>query len=720
MAVSAAPPANGLSLAERLRGVRVGLRPDLEVSRHVYRGTPCYILRDPVTFQSHRVDLADYRLLIRLDASRTLGEIFVGAVADGLLGPDDEEVFYRFVFTLHRCGFLSLPVSDERLLYRRHRARLQAERRRLLTGWLALRIPLINPDAFLGRTLAWGRLLFTRWFFALWLMLIAGAVGVVAARWSDFLQPIHGLLAAHNLPLLWLTLVGLKICHEFGHAYACKQFGGAVPEMGVYLILLTPCAYVDASAAWGFPRRRDRLIVSLAGIYVELAVAAVAVFVWAATGPSLLHAAAYNAIFLASVVTVLFNANPLLRYDGYYVLSDLLEVPNLRARAAQAVVGLLKRVFLGLPAPAAAGPLRLRALLVGFGAASAAYRLVVLLAIAALIVSRSFYLGVLVGLAFVTFAAVRLGRDLLHYLWFASETASVRRRAVACSAVLMILLPAGLALVPVPSAVHAAGTLRAEHECVVRAVVPGVLEAVAFEPHDAVAAGQTLAELSNPALEDELAQACAALTVCEVRQAAYEPTSPALAQAEAARARHRREELAYARERHAALVVTAPAAGRVVAGVRRTDLGRFVREGEPLATLVAGPWQVCAVLTADEFAAAQPAVGDAVAFRPVAAPHEVLRGVVVRVGPAASRDPGAVALTHLAGGAIAVDPQGRAEQPYVHVVATLEGPASDAKAGGPPLAHGMTGTLRLRAAAEPLGVTLYRHGVRFFDRLQAQ
>ena len=189
---------------------------------------------------------------------------------------------------------LSLPFVDDKILYKRHQAKQGAKAKRLIMAPIFSRFPLVNPDEFLDRTAAYLRPLFTWWAFAAWLALVVSA-GCVAVSNADRLAgPLNSILAAGNLVAMWMTLIVLKLMHEFGHAYACKIFGGHVPEMGVFLIAGTPCAYVDATSAWGFAKKRHRLIVSLAGVYVELAVASAALLAWTTVTDPMLSSLAYN------------------------------------------------------------------------------------------------------------------------------------------------------------------------------------------------------------------------------------------------------------------------------------------------------------------------------------------------------------------------------------------------------------------------------------------
>lgn len=699
-------------LAERLRNVRVGVRQDLEVSRHVFRGEVAYVLRDPVTFQTHRFQPQSYRVLASIHADRTLGDIFEELKQRELFDETDEERFYEFVFSLHRLSFLSLPVSDEKLLYRRHQARQAALRKRRLFSFLFFQIPLVNPDAFLTRTMDAMRWLYSRTFFVIWLALIATAGFVVVREWSALLEPLQGLLATRNLAIMWVTLILLKVCHEFGHAYACKHYGGHVPEMGVYLILFTPCAYVDATASWGFTSKWHRLAVSLAGMYVESAIAAIAVLVWALTGPSLLHAVAYNVIFMASVVTVLFNINPLMRYDGYYIASDLLEIPNLRQRSTQHALRVLRRIFLGLRETPPPMPARLKCTLLSFGLAASAYRTIVIVGIATVVAMKFALVGLALGAAFVGMTAVGIVRRLVGYLWFAEQTAPVRVRAVALSLVLLAALPAGVALLPVPREVCAAAAVAATVETPVRVSTPGFVEQVDFAPGQVVRAGQRLVRLAEPSADERTEQVEALLHASRIREQAYAADDPTAARQEAAKQRYLQRELAEAARQRSELDLRAPIAGRVVRGLRAGDRGRYLGEGEEAALLIEGPWEVQAVLTAEEFASVSPRVGQRVAFRSSAKPDDTCEGVVRRILPAATRELEQVALTQAAGGGIVVAPEtGETQHPYFHVFVELE-EASEAA-----IAHGVTGVVRLPAAAEPLGLRLYRQLANFTNTL---
>jgi putative peptide zinc metalloprotease protein len=723
---TAVAPGDVGGLATRLRNVQVALRDDLETTRHLFRGEPAYVIRDPLTFQSHRLDPRDYEVLVRISPSRTLGANFDELVATSRLKQGDEEAFYRFVLSLHRLGFLNLPVSDEKLLYRRAQMRQSARVRQRWLGWLFLRIPVWNPDAFLGRTLHLARPIFSRWFLLVWLTLLTVAGYVAVQRWQDLREPLNGLLAARNLPLIWLTLIVLKVLHEFGHAYACRLLGGHVPEMGVYLILGTPCAYVDASASWGFPRRIHRVIVCLAGMYVELAIAALAVIVWAATSPSLLNAVAYNVIFLAGSVTVLFNINPLMRYDGYYILSDLLEIPNLRQRSTQCLIAALKRIALGLRVAEPPADPRLRATLLAFGALSLLYRALVLIGIVVVIALKLPIVGWTIGCLYAGGMALRSGRRLTRYLWCGPETAPVRSRAIAVSVLLLLGAPLAVFAIPLRTNVYAAAVLTPGVETVVRASVPGILRGIDVLPGDRVTAGQALAELENDVLLGEVDESRSRVDAARIRRDAYLAASPSRASQEAQRLSAHECDLRQRSREAEQLRVRAPRDGVLVEMIRETDLGRFLDAGALLATIGGDGWTARAILTEDELVAALPRVGDAAEFRSAALGTRSLRGRIEAIRPLGSRQVEWTALTLRGGGSIATETgNDAAAQPFFEITVSIpaEATAGDAASGddlSTALRAGLAGQVRLAAARESLARHVFRRMLRFANLLERE
>ncbi len=706
-------PASGQSLADRLGQARVGLRADLETSRHLFRGEPAYIIRDPITFQSHQFSAEDYSILVCLSTQRTLSETFNLLVERQILTEGAQEDFYRFIAGLHQMGFLNLPLSDEKALYKRHMARQAAKRKQLWMAFFSYQFPGVNPDAFLDRTVRYFRFLFTPWFFIFWLGLIGLAGYVAAANWRQFAEPLGGIFTAGNLAAMWGTLIVLKTFHEAGHAYACKHFGGHVPETGILLMLMTPCAFVDASASWGFTSKFQRLVVCLAGMYVELMIAAVALLVWSTTEPGPLNSLCYNIVLLASVTTIAFNINPLMKFDGYYILMDLLEIPNLRSRSTAYATGVLKSLLLGIPNPHKPEGLPMKATLLTYGVLVSLYRVSVTLGIAAMVALQYFWIGVTLGALYLGMELTKILFNSLRCLWWSRETQPVRYRAVAISVLLLLVLPAAAIFAPISSSVHSQGVVGRLRQLTIRAELPGVVGKVTAEPGAMVEAGQPLVTLDSSVPRELLIQTQANLTTAKLLLQAASVESPAVRQEHSRHVELYQNQLNERLNHLQKLTLRAPESGRLVETIESSKMGSHIQPGTPIATLVSGPLTVTMLLDESQVADARPFVGQPVLFRPPGFPLRTFTGSIIRIVPAGSDEVDHPALTMSGGGAIPLDAQGlKAMRTLFTIVVRIDEPP-----GGLDLQHGIRGNVEFPGLTEPLGAKALRSVVRFIDRL---
>ncbi|MCA9099901.1 MAG: HlyD family efflux transporter periplasmic adaptor subunit [Pirellulales bacterium] len=699
------------SLADRLRNVHVGLRPDLEIARQTFHGQPAYVLRDPISFQSHQLSAADYQVVVSLDEAKTLGEVFGSLVATGVVDPTDEAGFYAFIVSLQRLGVLQLPVVNSDALYAKFDKRRRDSRRRQLTRFLFWRIPLGSPDRMLGATVRWIAPLFTRTAFFIWLAVMLGCGWIVAARWSDFVDPLESTFSSQNLVAIWLLVIVLKAMHEFGHAYACKAFGGAVPEMGAYLIMFTPCAYVDASAAWGFVNRRHRIIVSLAGMYFESIIAAAALCVWCFTGPGPLHATAHHVVVLATIVTLGFNANPLMRYDGYYVLVDLVSMPNLRQKAIEAVRSVGKRWLLGLKTPPPTNRTE-HALLVTYGAAATVYRALLLTTIGVVIAWKIHVVGLFVAIVFVGGSlmgmVVRTGR----YLLASDETRPVRVRATVLAACLVVGLPTAVLLLPVPNSVVSRGVSGWEFEQTVYCTSPGFLRKVSARPGEHVEQGAELAVLDNDEVELWVTHAEAELARHKRVAEGQVGRAPSAADAAWQQLHHAERLVQHNQRQHAELTVRAPDSGIVASYPLRDKLGRYVAPGDPIAVVGHGSPVVRTLLTAEQLAQANPHTGEKVQVRLAGPGQPVRNAVVLEVPPQGDRVIQHNELTQEGGGEIAARTDTKsAAEPFFEVAVALED-------DGKPVQAGRSARVRFSNPPETLFVLVERRFLRFLNSLR--
>ena len=700
------------SLTDRLTSVHVGVRPELEISRHIFNGEPAYVVRDPVSFQTQRLTAEDYQIFCALNADEELGMILTRLTDRGVLAADQAESFYEFVLRLTQYGLLTLPVSDGPGLYQRFKRRRSAEARSKLTGFLSLRVPLISPDAFLTKTMHWCTPLFSTWAFLVWLLaMIVGGV-VVHSRWQELWDPIATIQITTNLPALWTLLVVLKVLHEFGHAYACKRFGGYVPEMGVFMIFFTPSAYVDASASWGFPSRRHRIIVALGGMYFESMIALLALAVWCMTPPGPLHSMAQYSILLSTAITIGFNANPLMKYDGYYVLSDLLGMPNLRADSQFALQSMLKRFLFGIPQPPSSYAFGRQILLMGYGLASMCYKVLLVVGISLMLLFKMPVLGF--GLAAMyLFQTLRQSAQGLMHLYQNPENKGSQKRIFATVAGILIFVMVGGTLVPVPGSVNGMGVLERSDDQTIRAEATGFLAISHVKSGDLVSEGQPLCDLINADLDFNVVRQEAIVQQLEIQLLQSLSTDRLAAQ-------RIQESLAQGRREYHELIaeqnrlrITVRDDGQIAQDDGLRFQGRFVHKGDPLAKITSGDWQVKTLITAEDLFDVAPIAGASVDVCLTGHSDNRCCGRILTVARAGSRKVSDESLTHAGGGDIPVNAGTKeAGQSFFEVTISVS------QLNQSMLRHGRTAVVRFSREPVSLAMLLYRRSLLLLDQLR--
>lgn len=320
--------------------MKLKLRPDLEIIKRKMRLEDCWVVKDPVSFNHFLFSGQELRLLQLFDGLRTdegIQEAWRNEYRTTALSLDQVKAFGNRLINDNLVSVEEFGYGQ--MLYDNQQAKRTNWAKNLLLSPLAIRFRGVSPGSVLD-SLSWlGWILFHPVVVVL-VMLCAAAVMVFALGNLDQLAyripTISQFLSTQSLISLVVLLSVIKIMHELGHAMACRRCGGECFEIGLILLAFIPTLYCNVTDAWTFPERWKRLLVSFGGIYVEIILATIALIIWMLTGPSFLNAMMFNIVLLCSVNTVLVNGNPLLRYDGYYLLSDLLEQPNLSQTSQQA------------------------------------------------------------------------------------------------------------------------------------------------------------------------------------------------------------------------------------------------------------------------------------------------------------------------------------------------------------------------------------------------
>ncbi len=640
----------------RVAGLRPRLAAEARFHRHVYRGTAWYVVRSPSTGQVHRLAPGAYALVNRLDGRSCVQQAW-DAVQSGFgdAAPSQDETL-RLLGVLHGAGLLRGDVPpDTAALFRRAREEEHRERRGRRNP-IAFRVPLLDPDAFLTRWQGIARPLFTRAAGLVWCAVVAAAALTALKHAPELVAARGSLLDPTGVMALWFAYPVVKGLHELGHAFAVKRWGGEVHEIGILFLVFLPVPYVDASAASVFPDKRRRMIVSAAGIGVELFLAALCALVWVHVEPGVVRHTAYAVMLLGGASTLLFNGNPLLRFDGYYVLADAIEIPNLAARANQYVGVLARRFVLGLrDTPLPESTPGERAWLVGYAIASFGYRTAVMLGIALYLATHFLAVGVILAVATLV---LRVGAPLLRQagLLLTDPVVGERRgRALAGAAGLLAALAVlGFGL-PIPLRTQTEGVTWLPERAHVRAGSEGFVVEMLAEPDAFVPAGTPLIRTRDPWLEARVRALEAEVHALELQWLALR-SEPVQSEIARERLSVSQAALARTRERADAVLIRSPADGIFVPAEGQDLVGRYFRQGEVLAYVVdLSVATVRVVLTQQQAALVQQHTRAAWARldhdRARVLPAEILRAV-----PAASDRLPTPALGSAGGGPFAVDP----------------------------------------------------------------
>ncbi len=718
MSTTEAPTRTFSDAWHRVAGVRAALRTGVQAHRQFFQGEHWVVLRDSMGSDWFRVSAEAFQFISRLRLDRTIDEVWQETLAVEPEQALSQEEIVQLLGQLNLSNLLQYDRSTAAAsLFDRYTRRRNKERLALWMSFLSIRIPVFDPDRWLEQARPLIDWLLGRTGIVLYLLLLVAGILALVDRADDLFRQSAGILAPGNLILLYVGFIIAKLVHELGHAAVCKYYGGEVHTLGIMLLMFAPMPYVDASSSWGFRSRLHRVWVGLAGVLSELSVAAVAALIWASTAPGTLNALAYNVIFAASISTVLFNLNPLLRFDGYHILVDILDTPNLYQRSREQLRYLIERFLFRLPAAQPAAHNRAEVVILPvYGILSLAYWAVLMFTIIFFIAQQYLDLGMALAW-FMAFTVLVLPLfKLLRYLLRDPRLGSQRGHAALVSLLLGITLIGLLGMMPVPDRVRIKGVVEATRYRQLYTDAPGRIVELISRPGERVEAGQQLLRLDNPALLLEIE----AVKAQRDQWKAQELRAMSLAVADLAPLQQQRaaveQNLAQLEQQRLALTVTAPISGIWSTPEQEATPGRWMTRGGLLGSIVeGGDWRFVAVLPQvgthlfeDHIQRAEVRVagqeGDNLSVHnTLVVPHE--NGIL----PSS-------ALGMAGGGEIAVDPSDphglTAAEPFFRVQADL--PALSATE--PMLIHGRLGVMRLTLGSRPLLLQWERSLRQFLQR----
>lgn len=452
-------------------------------------------------------------MLQRLDGKRSLIDLRDELQRNFPAVPFTVVDIQSLVTDLHDKGLVvSERYRQGEVLVRKSRESIAKKARQAIMNPLYIRLPGWDPDRTLTGMVRWWGWMFHPLTVAFVLAVDIASLVFLAVRFDDIsarLPEFQQFFAWPNLAYLWMAMAATKIIHEFGHGLSCKYFGAECHGMGIMLLVFSPTMYCDVSDSWMLKNKWQRIAIAVAGMYIEVFLAAIAIFLWWNSKPGLFNHLCLNVFFISTATTVIFNANPLMRYDGYYILSDYLEIPNLRQKASRMFQEVFSKYCLGAELPVDPFmPSQKRHWFVIYAVATTVYQFVILFGVTLFLYSvlKPYRLQSLGVMAAITSLALTLGGllwSLIQLIRMPRPEPLSRWKVSFTLAVVAGLIALGVT-VPIPWYAEAPFTIAPVKEETVFAFMPGTLKEVRRRAGDVVQKGDVIAVLSNEELEQKL------------------------------------------------------------------------------------------------------------------------------------------------------------------------------------------------------------------------
>jgi putative peptide zinc metalloprotease protein len=650
----------------RISALKPRLLSSVNVFRQEYRGQLWHVIENAANNQYSRLSADAYAFVGLLNGQRTVSKAWdICNEKNGDQAPTQGEVI-QILGQLYSSNLLYVDLPpDSAALFERYKKRTNRQVQSYFMNLLYIRIPLLDPDWMLNAWVKVFGLFFTSFGMVLWLALVGTGLYYVFSDFSELMAQSQDVLAPGNLLYLYLTLISIKIIHEFSHAFACKKFGklnkngGQVHTMGVMFLVFFPLPYVDASSAWAFASKWHRAVVGLAGILAELALAAIAAVVWAKTSTGTVHIVAYNVIFVASVSTLLFNGNALLRFDAYYVLSDLIEIPNLGNRSKAYLYYLVKRYSWGLKHTTnPAYTVGERLWFFFYGIASTLYRIFICVRILLYLNDRlpkqfSLIVPIFAFSAVVTWVCVPIGK-YLKYLFTSQELHRQRPRALISFTLCLGGIIYGLGLLKVPDYCRLEGIVEPNNLTTVYTRENGFVSSFSLSGSSVAPDELPLITTENQGLKTQQQSLSAQRRRLEVLRRMAELNEAAATQILDEQIKALNEQIERVNEQIAALTIRTPLQGTWFSPNIHASDATFLERGMPVGQVGQFEHLVVVGTTPQTMAAQLTQADKAVEFRIKGYPNLCLKGVIQKIAPAGQSSLPAAALAYTAGGSTAV------------------------------------------------------------------
>ncbi len=573
----------------RVASFKPQLRRQFEIHRQPYGKQTTYLLQNLSNGKLYRFNEAAYELVGRMDGKQTLQEIWdVLNIVMQDNAPTQDEVL-GILSRIHKADALqgNLPPDCLEMFQRGEKQRRQKWLQKIRSPF-SVKIPLYDPDKLLNTIMPVAGLLFTTFSFIIWLCVVIAAILIAAPHW-DALNHYASVnaLEANNLIVLGLLYPVVKLFHEFGHAISTKKWGGEVHEMGISFLIFMPVPYVDASASAVCRFKQQRMIVSAAGMMVEVFLASLALIIWVGVEDSLVRNIAFNTVLIAGVSTLIFNGNPLLRFDAYYILEDLIEVPNLATRSQRFMIYLLQRYLLRIKhAVSPVGRTDEVFWLLSYGTLSMLYRWFITITIIWFVAGQFFVVGILLAAWAIITMVLKPIWKAISFIFIDPSLQQRRLYGIAVSGSLLACALYVLCAVPIPSVTRSEGVVTPPEEALLKATGEGFIRQVNVDPLQMVQQGESLVVLEAPLLQSQLDVIKAEMDELNVRYRIARNVDQFQASLFQEQFDAKQAELDRIKERVDELVINSPATGRFLPLDHEDPTNLYIKKGDMLGYIV--------------------------------------------------------------------------------------------------------------------------------------
>ncbi len=567
------------------------LHSHINIHRHTYRGLIWYLLENTINGRSHRFNPSAYQFIGLLNGKRCVEEIYSQLseqISD--YAPGQEEIL-QLLGQLYSADLIqsNKKLSNTEAIFEQQAQRKRSQLLQRFSNPLAQKIPLWDPDDFLNKHFNKIKWLFSGWAAISWLLLISYTILQIALNWLEINQHFSiNALSPYNLLLIFLLYPPIKFLHELGHAFSAKLEGGEVHEMGINFLMFIPVPYVDVSTVIHFKNKYKRILVSAAGILIESFLAALGLLIFLIVEPGIIQNIGFNIFIIGGISSIFFNGNPLLKFDGYYILADALSIPNFYQRSFKYWHYFFQRYLLGLKhvtSPSYAPGETFWFVL--YSLSSLLYRLYILWFICIYVTDTFFFLGVLLAIWLIGIQVLLPVYKAIRFLISSPSLVNKRNRGIIISTGLLVLFISAVGFIPLPSYTMAEGVVWLPEEALLKAEQGGFAGAPKVSNNQRVSSGTTIVHLHDPFLESKVKVAQAIVRELQVK---YRAKRQGRNNVEIAKAREAvrvaKSELNYARNKINAMSVIANKKGKVLLPNAADILGRYVRHGELLGYIV--------------------------------------------------------------------------------------------------------------------------------------